>query len=188
MLALACAVSAMSLLPGCSYLFSQGPPPDHRELNHIECSTHYAPPVVDTVWATLNGLGMVNALTTPDDKWTSSVNQSTVIAYSLVWLALSGSSAFYGYSKVGECRDARMELMVRSRYPAPRQNETRRQNEWLDREGASPRSPSPPRDWGRPRPPSPPEHEDVPPAQEAPAQEPAPRSTGDPTPAAPATP
>jgi hypothetical protein len=144
-LALACAVFAVSSLPGCSFIFSKGPPPGHRDLPFLECSTNYAPPVLDTVWGALNGIGALRAFATAEKDWNLSTDRSTTIGIGLAWVAVSGLSAYYGYTNVGKCQDARDDLLMRSQPRA-------RQNDWVDREGAP--APPPPRhpSFGRPRP------------------------------------
>jgi hypothetical protein len=115
------AVATSVSLSGCSFIFSQGPPPNHERLPYFDCSTSYVPPVLDTVWAGLNGLGAVIAAGQSEAEWRSKNNysQSTVIASGLIWLGVSGASAIYGYSKAGSCNEARAQLMLRQSRPAP---------------------------------------------------------------------
>jgi hypothetical protein len=102
-------------LSGCSFIFSDGPPANHRQLPYFDCSTSYAPPVLDTIWAGLNGLGALTALASSSEEWEQrqTSDRSTVIVVGLSWLALSGASAMYGYNKVGECKPAKEQLMLR---------------------------------------------------------------------------
>jgi hypothetical protein len=127
-------MSAVALLTsvsvcGCSFIFTDGPPPNHERLPAFSCSTSYAPPVLDTVWAGLNGFGMATAAGKSDEEWKASGNKydrSTVIGVGLLWLVVSGASAIYGYQKVASCTDAREKLAQRQsrtprawpRYPA----------------------------------------------------------------------
>ena len=112
-------MSASIASSGCSYIFSKGPPDDHRRLRYFDCSTSYAPPVLDTIWAGLNGLGALNAASSSDAEWTSTYSRGATMAVGLVWLMLSGSSAFYGYSQVSSCNEARNQMIMRmnNRYP-----------------------------------------------------------------------
>jgi hypothetical protein len=90
-------------LPGCSFFFSRGPSaPD--SFPYFDCSTSYAPPVLDTVWAGLNGLAAASAAFTSEEEWTGRYDRSVVFTSGFIWLAVSGASAAYGYEKVGECR------------------------------------------------------------------------------------
>jgi hypothetical protein len=104
---------------GCSFMLTKGPPVEHARLWHFDCSTSYAPPVLDTIWAGLNGLGMAVALSTSEADWkrTQNNDQSTTAMVGLVWLAVSGSSAIYGYKTVNDCNQAKERY--HPRYPAP---------------------------------------------------------------------
>jgi len=117
-----CAVAVVTSLSisGCSFIFSEGPPPNHQRLPYFDCSTSYAPPVLDTIWGGLNGLGAIAAMGSSDEEWKADQgsDRSTVIGVGLVWLAVSGASAIYGYSKVGQCREAKDQLMLRMMRPA----------------------------------------------------------------------
>jgi hypothetical protein len=46
-------------LTGCSFLFSKGPPDDYRERTRFDCSG-YTAPLLDALWAALNGIGAMN--------------------------------------------------------------------------------------------------------------------------------
>jgi len=97
-------IVTLSLQSGCSFLFVKGPPANHAKLASVDCSDSNAWPVLDTIWAGLNGLGAVTAAgdaTTP--------NQGQVIGVGLAWLAVSGISAIYGFSQVSACSDARRQ-------------------------------------------------------------------------------
>jgi hypothetical protein len=117
------ALAASLSLGGCSFIFSEGPPAQHRRLPYFDCSSSYAPPVLDTIWGALNGLAAVSVLGRSEEAWKrdQTTSRSSVIAVGLIWLAVSGSSAIYGYSKVGACREAKDELILRyARPPGPR--------------------------------------------------------------------
>jgi hypothetical protein len=102
-------------LTGCSFIFSEGPPPNHERLPYFDCSTSYAPPVLDTIWAAANGLGAASAAGTSEAKWNAenSTSRDAVIAVGLIWLGVSGASAIYGYNKVASCRQAKDQMMLR---------------------------------------------------------------------------
>jgi hypothetical protein len=115
---LAILMSGLLVFPGCSFIFSEGPPANHQRLPYFDCSTSYAPPVIDTVWAGLQGLNALGAAATSEQEWNADISRGAVIGVALFWVALSGSSAIYGYNKVGNCRQAKNELMLRlSRQP-----------------------------------------------------------------------
>lgn len=110
---LTAAAAFASSTSGCSWIFTEGPPSNHAMLPYFDCSTSYAPPVLDTIWGGLNLLGAVNAAGQDDDY----ENREAIMATGLIWAAVSGASAVYGYSKVGQCHSAKEQLMVRSYRP-----------------------------------------------------------------------
>jgi hypothetical protein len=95
-------ISTMAFQSGCSALFVHGPPANHAELASFECSDSNAWPVVDTIWAGLNGLGAASAA--GDD---ANPDQDQIVLVGVTWLVISGASAIYGFSKVAACHDAR---------------------------------------------------------------------------------
>lgn len=100
------AIMIVALLfdPGCSFLFVKGPPEQHAQMSSFDCSESNAWPVIDTIWAGLNGLGAISA---GNDSTTP--NQSQVIAVGVSWLVVSGISAIYGFGKVSACNEARRQ-------------------------------------------------------------------------------
>ena len=117
-------------LGGCSYIFSEGPPPDYRGQRDFDCSG-YAAPVLDTVWAALNGIGALSAGGTSDEAWARTshpASKSTTVASGLSWLLISGTSAIYGYTKANECSEAHKEMdrpITSSRPPWPLPDRTK---------------------------------------------------------------
>lgn len=119
-LVLALALSC-SQVAGCSFLFSNAPPPDDQREAYFDCSG-YAEPVIDTVWAGLNGLGTLVAAGTSQADWNSKPefgSRSATIASGLIWLGLSGASAIYGYSNAQKCSEAKDERMNRRIFGIP---------------------------------------------------------------------
>jgi hypothetical protein len=109
-LALSC-----SQIAGCSFIFSSAPPPDDQREAYFDCAG-YAEPVIDTIWAGLNGLGALVAAGTSQADWNSKPefgSRSVTIASGLIWLGLSGASAIYGYSNAQKCSEAKDERMNR---------------------------------------------------------------------------
>lgn len=106
-------ILTMSLHSGCSFLFVKGPPANHAEVASFDCSEGNAWPVIDTIWAGLNGLGAASAA--GDDE---NPDQGQIVAVGLAWLAVSGISAIYGFSKVSACSDAKR--LRDERYYPPR--------------------------------------------------------------------
>ncbi|HEX4423252.1 MAG TPA: hypothetical protein VH165_35320 [Kofleriaceae bacterium] len=97
-------IAAVSLHPGCSFLFVSGPPADHARRASFDCSESNAVPVLDTIWAGLNALGAISA--TGDG---TNPNQGEIVAVGVGWLVVSGISAIYGYSQVSQCKKAKQE-------------------------------------------------------------------------------
>jgi hypothetical protein len=93
---------ALTLHSGCSFLFVKGPPEQHAQMAIFDCSDSNAWPAIDLIWAGLNGLGAASAA--GDD---ANPQQDQIVAVGLAWLAVSGFSAIYGFSKVGQCERAK---------------------------------------------------------------------------------
>ena len=113
---------------GCSFVFSKGPPDDYKEVSHFDCSG-YTAPVLDTIWAALNGLGALNAAGASGREWkqqNQSYDQSTVVGVGLMWLAISGASAIYGYHNASACEDAKEEVEEMLSEEMPRYRTRRR--------------------------------------------------------------
>ncbi len=106
-------VGALALaVAGCSFVISKGPPDDYKEVGQLECSGAAAP-VLDTIWAVLNGLGAIKTGSMTDREWKQQyqgVDQSTVVGVGIMWLAISGASAIYGYRNAALCEDAKEEV------------------------------------------------------------------------------
>ena len=113
-----------SQLAGCSFLFSKGPKSDSDYGTHPGDCSGYALPVLDTVWAGLNGIGAMTAASTSQVEWDSKkeyASRSTTIAVGLLWLGIYGASAIYGYSNASKCSEAMADTEDRPRYlPLPR--------------------------------------------------------------------
>lgn len=95
-------ISAVLLQSGCSFLFVKGPPANHAEMASFDCSESNALPVLDLIWAGLNGIGAASAA--GDDQI---MNQEQIVGVGLAWVVVSGISAIYGFNKVGQCKNAR---------------------------------------------------------------------------------
>src|SRR5258708_32716730 len=83
---------------GSSLLFMDAPPANHTKLNYFDCTSSMTAPVLDTIWAGLNGIGAATA---------SGPNSSSTVAVGLGWLAISGAAAIYGFPTPGACRHAK---------------------------------------------------------------------------------
>jgi hypothetical protein len=95
---------------GCSFLFVKGPPDNHAKMATFDCSESRAWPVLDTIWAALNGLGAVSAASgseMPRQNQQQGADRDTVMAVGFGWLVVSGAAAIFGYSQVSACNDAK---------------------------------------------------------------------------------
>jgi type IV secretory pathway VirB10-like protein len=95
-------IAALVLHSGCSFLFVKGPPANHAEVASFDCSDSNAWPVVDLLWAGLNGLGAASAAGDQEIE-----NRDQVVGVGVAWLVVSGISAIYGFNKVSQCNDAK---------------------------------------------------------------------------------
>ena len=106
---------------GCSFAFVHGPPPHHEQSPSFDCTSYVVAPVLDAVWAGLNGFGAINAAATDQATWDArtSTSRGGVIAVGLGWLVLSGASAIYGFKTTADCRAALADLELRTKRGAP---------------------------------------------------------------------
>jgi hypothetical protein len=160
-----------------------GPPVNHRQLPYFECSSGRVLPILDVIWTALQ-LGNMAALGAQSDAEFSAdfqnndppFSRKTAMGLNVAFAALGGFSAYYGFTKTGECRTAKNELILRMNQggmgPAP--------GTWPPQPGGYPQGqPVPPQGtWPPPAQPAPP----------APAPEPMPAPAPAPAPAPPAAP
>ena len=83
----------MLVLSGCSFAFTQNPPPP--------CSSHAYAPIADTATGVVAALAAIYIATTDDDNATATAALVGVTAVG------SGASAYVGYRRVSRCRDAK---------------------------------------------------------------------------------
>lgn len=94
---------------GCGFLFTQGPPPGHQEMNHISCTETNVGPILDTVWGGLNLIGGLAAAADPN----AYENSDQVALVGLSWAIVSGMAATTGFNKTSRCRRAKVALAQR---------------------------------------------------------------------------
>lgn len=95
-------ILTMLLGSGCSLLFVHGPPEDHATLARFDCTESNAVPVLDVIWAGLNGLGAASV-----DG--ANPQHDQIVGVGVAWLVVSGISAVYGFTKVSHCNDAKRQ-------------------------------------------------------------------------------
>ena len=99
---------SLTLGPGCSFAFVNGPPPEpvHRG-DRIECTSNAGWPVVDsllTTWFLLNL--MLNASKDAQQFQGGQDTKTGAVALGIGLSALTLSSAVVGFSRVSNCNDA----------------------------------------------------------------------------------
>jgi hypothetical protein len=118
---------------GCSFIFSEGAPADHRDRATFQCGESYAPPIVDTVAVgvlALSALGaaqdkattVANAVAKGEDMAQAQHDANVQIAIAVGAAALDAASAIYGYHAVADCREAqdlRLAEVARARLLPP---------------------------------------------------------------------
>lgn len=117
---------------GCSFIFSAGPPPDHRQMRYFDCPSSHVPPVIDTVLAAAGGLVTLAAVALTENPINFSEirrpnahevapafaqidgsEAAGLVAIAAALVAVPTVSAIRGYAKVSECREAKAELVAR---------------------------------------------------------------------------
>ena len=105
----AVALAALGVAPGCSYLFVDGPPPGHEQMQYFDCTTSRAAPIADTVFAALYGLSAL----APAAESGLREDQGLVIA-ALAGVALfEAGSAAHGFGRTSKCEAAKKQMAGR---------------------------------------------------------------------------
>lgn len=88
----------VSLLPGCSFLFTQSVPDNYEDGPNVPCSTNQAPPVLDTIFTLTNAVSLIYVAAqenVPDKGGRMLLGLSTAAMWAL--------SANYGYTHTHRC-------------------------------------------------------------------------------------
>jgi hypothetical protein len=96
----------------CSYAFVDGPPTAHRQMNYFTCTTSNTLPTTDVVLGGLLAADAIAIGTTAASQSEQGVKLSGVL-FSAGMAALFAASAYSGYGKTSECREATSELQAR---------------------------------------------------------------------------
>jgi hypothetical protein len=159
------------VMTGCSFALVSGPPVNHRELPAFECTTSRVGPILDTVWTALQALNLGLAISYDDSDWDELYNndppfsRGVGIGVYTVFAALGAAGMWFGYSRTGACRNAKIELAGRAGQPGIPGGGLQT---WPPPQPAQPTAPPPP---GQPTPGAPPP---PPPAGTAPTLPPPP--------------
>ncbi len=111
--ALVATIAALAMTAGCSWIFVQPLPADHRGFSVANCTSSRTAPVLDTLFATTNVLSAIYVATE-----NNVTNKGTAVGLGLGVATLWALSAGYGYSHTSECEDAQEED-GRSYHPLP---------------------------------------------------------------------
>ena len=106
-----CVVLIPLVIGGCGYVFTHGPPTGHEQMDYFSCTESNAGPIIDIVWASLNGIGTIGIASDMDAYEYAELS----IASGVAWAILSGTAAATGFKKTKQCRLARQELAARLR-------------------------------------------------------------------------
>lgn len=94
---------------GCGFIFVNGPPENHQQMEYFNCTESEVGPTLDGIWAGLNAAGATTAAINPDEYR----NHETIIASGVTWTLVSGAASIVGQNKVNDCRDAKRALAER---------------------------------------------------------------------------
>lgn len=140
---------------GCSFLFVNGPPPNHRTSSFFGCTSSNALPFVDVAFAAGSILEAFDPGAGSSGYATASGAQAAnVVAYGAT-AALLAASAAYGFSKTSRCREAQAELLARLPPPiASGRTPPVPYDPWVAHPSPMPSGapPAPPSPWEAPRP------------------------------------
>lgn len=101
----ALALALCTAASGCSLVLVDGPPEGYREMDTFSCTEGDAIPILDVLWATVNGIAAAQAWlesTTPD--------RGEIILLGSTMAVASGVSATIGFRRRSACRQARLEM------------------------------------------------------------------------------
>jgi hypothetical protein len=105
------------LFAGCSLGFVAGPPAEHAALPSFSCSDSHVAPVLDTVLGAIAGLTVASAVQSTDEMWDASNgrfgSRTDAIAVFAPLAVLEAASAYYGYTRVHACSEARQQALAR---------------------------------------------------------------------------
>ncbi len=112
-------VVCVALLPtimcGCGFALTHGPPAGHEQRDHFSCTEGYTGPILDVVWASTN---VIAALVIASDREAYNDrsffnNADRAIKTSVVWAVFSSAAATTGFLKTKRCRAALRGLAAR---------------------------------------------------------------------------
>jgi hypothetical protein len=119
--AIGAAAGLLAVVPGCAFIFSEGPPAPERQaaVTYFDCSGSYAPPIVDTLFALL---GLSTAAMASARQSNDGNSNTGTVAVDAGFAALFTASAIYGYNAIAHCHratQARLERTLAARFLPP---------------------------------------------------------------------
>ena len=117
------AVGMSFVMTGCSFALVSGPPVNHRQLPAFECTTSRVGPILDTVWTALQVLNLGLTLSYDESEWNDAYagdppfGRKTGIGLYTAFAALGAAGMWFGYTRTGACRNAKLELAGRAGRP-----------------------------------------------------------------------
>jgi hypothetical protein len=107
-------------LSGCSLLFVDTAPPNHAQLEHFDCTSGKAAPIIDTIVGAYQVVRTGYALSAEESDYDGyPLSRGADIGFGVGLTALFLGSAIYGYSETGACADAEAALAARRTDQAP---------------------------------------------------------------------
>ncbi len=103
----------LTLSAGCSFVFVDGPPANHKKMPFFTCTPSNTLPVVDLVIGGVLAASTVGQLDSGSSSSTGSSTNTATVAVAVGEAALFAASAIYGFGKTSACREANAELMAR---------------------------------------------------------------------------
>src|SRR4029079_18328000 len=91
-----------------------------EQLPYFSCSESRVAPILDTIFAVLQGANFIFAASVSDERWAENYNgdppiaRSTAIRLYAVGALLGAGGAYYGFSRTAACRDAKEQAMLRA--------------------------------------------------------------------------
>lgn len=110
---------ATLLAAGCSFVFVEGPPRNHRQLPYFACTSSRVAPIIDGGLAALLALNMILTAVTSEADWNEAydgdppLGRGAVIGIDAALVAAYGAGAWFGFTRTSRCRAAKVELMGR---------------------------------------------------------------------------
>jgi hypothetical protein len=119
-LILVCLVATVNL--GCSFVFSEGPPVDHRQMPYFDCSSNYGVPVADGLFALIGATGAAATLGKSKQEYADQNNgghRNAAAGVDIGLAVITAVSAAYGVVQATRCAHAKAELQARILGPFP---------------------------------------------------------------------